>query len=69
MRHGKGVDEVLVAEQKPLESQNETDTLLVSTRTRYKSMSHIANLQQSRFCKYSAITVTHLKEHPLKCRH
>ena len=32
--HGRGVDEALVAEQKPLESQNATYTLLVSTRTR-----------------------------------
>ena len=35
--HGRGVDKALVAEQKPLESQNATDTLLVSMRTRYKS--------------------------------
>ena len=32
--HGRGVDKALVAEQKPLESQNATYTLLVSTRTR-----------------------------------
>ena len=28
MIHGRGVDKALVAEQKPLESQNATDTLL-----------------------------------------
>ena len=36
MIRGRGVDKALLAEQKPLESQNATDTLLVSRRTRYK---------------------------------
>ena len=38
MRHGSGADKALVAELKTLVSQNATDTLLVSTRIRYKSM-------------------------------
>ena len=40
MIHGRGVDKALLAEQKPLESQNATDTLLVSRRTRYKRTWH-----------------------------
>ena len=40
--HGRGVNKALVAEYKPLESQNATYTLLVSTRTHYNR----TNLQQ-----------------------
>ena len=60
MRHGRGVDKALVAEYKPLElSQNATDTLLVSTRTRYKSKWHNKSATVS-LCKYWAVMVTHL---------
>ena len=47
MRHGRGVDKALVTVQKPLESQNTTDTF--NPRVHVTKARDITNLQQSRF--------------------
>ena len=57
MIHGRGVDKALVAEKKPLESQNATYTSTAYTLQKHVAYNKSATVSR---CKYLAITVTHL---------